>query len=269
MVVNSELEAIACLPVRQPDTDRFRYWESAGTCHVSQQSMDLADAEVPARLRHALPQPASVNGISMIPLYDAALHHVQRVVDERRRATRTAAHRVRRRSARDRRDEHGIAAAASASRRPTCRSPRTAPSPSHRTSSACCTARACRSRPTRSAGCTATSPRTSPASRKRRAPPSRRGAAAPRRDRAHRRGSRQLPGRGSLVNGPRPHATTALPGARRSEADAVLGVLDLVLPRCDRPLGPWAVLRDIHRATLSAPPRSARVVPSAPVPRGA
>ena len=40
MVVNSELEAIACLPVRQPDSDRFRYWESAGTCHVSQQAMD-------------------------------------------------------------------------------------------------------------------------------------------------------------------------------------------------------------------------------------
>ena len=29
------------LRVRQPDTDRFRYWESAGTCHVSIQSMDV------------------------------------------------------------------------------------------------------------------------------------------------------------------------------------------------------------------------------------
>src|SRR5262249_7781316 len=29
-VVNSELEAIACYPVRQRDTDTFRYWESAG-----------------------------------------------------------------------------------------------------------------------------------------------------------------------------------------------------------------------------------------------
>src|SRR4051794_13245884 len=35
MVVNSELEAIACYGIRQRDTDRFRYWEAAGTCHVS------------------------------------------------------------------------------------------------------------------------------------------------------------------------------------------------------------------------------------------
>jgi Alpha/beta hydrolase domain len=39
MVVNSELEAIACHDVRQPDTDRFRYWEAAGTCHVSAQGI--------------------------------------------------------------------------------------------------------------------------------------------------------------------------------------------------------------------------------------
>src|SRR4051812_22310611 len=41
MVVNSELEAIACYGVRQPDTDLYRYWETAGTCHVSQQAMRL------------------------------------------------------------------------------------------------------------------------------------------------------------------------------------------------------------------------------------
>ena len=40
MVVNSELEAIACYDVRQPDTDHFRYWEAAGTCHVSVQGME-------------------------------------------------------------------------------------------------------------------------------------------------------------------------------------------------------------------------------------
>ena len=45
MVVNSELEAIACHPVRQPDTDPFRYWEAAGTCHVSAQSMRPATPE--------------------------------------------------------------------------------------------------------------------------------------------------------------------------------------------------------------------------------
>jgi Alpha/beta hydrolase domain len=77
MVVNSELEAIACLPVRQPDTDRFRYWESAGTCHVSQQAMDLRMPKYERDFGTPLPQPASINRISMIPLYDAALHHVQ------------------------------------------------------------------------------------------------------------------------------------------------------------------------------------------------
>jgi hypothetical protein len=39
MIVNSEVEAISCYGVRQPDTDRFRYWEAAGTAHVSLQSM--------------------------------------------------------------------------------------------------------------------------------------------------------------------------------------------------------------------------------------
>jgi hypothetical protein len=36
-VVNSELEASSYFPVRQEDTDTFRYWESAGICHISQQ----------------------------------------------------------------------------------------------------------------------------------------------------------------------------------------------------------------------------------------
>ena len=40
-VVNSELEAIACYPVRQPDTETFRT-ESAGTCHVSAQGRATA-----------------------------------------------------------------------------------------------------------------------------------------------------------------------------------------------------------------------------------
>ena len=77
MVVNSELEAIACYPVRQPDTERFRYWETAGTCHVSQQAMDLRAPKYERDFGTPLPTPASVNHISMIPLYDAGLHHLQ------------------------------------------------------------------------------------------------------------------------------------------------------------------------------------------------
>jgi hypothetical protein len=77
MVVNSELEAIACYGVRQPDTDLFRYWEAAGTCHVSQQSMDLRAPKYARDFATPLPMPASVNHISMTPLYDAGLHHMQ------------------------------------------------------------------------------------------------------------------------------------------------------------------------------------------------
>jgi hypothetical protein len=76
MVVNSELEAIACYSVRQPNTDRFRYWEAAGTCHVSQQAMDLRAPRYLRDFGTPLPMPPSVNHISMIPLYDAGLHHL-------------------------------------------------------------------------------------------------------------------------------------------------------------------------------------------------
>jgi hypothetical protein len=76
MVVNSELEAISCYPVRQPDTDRFRYWEAAGTCHVSQQSMDLRAPKYERDFGTPLPMPANVNRIPMTPLYDAALQHL-------------------------------------------------------------------------------------------------------------------------------------------------------------------------------------------------
>ena len=77
-VVNSELEAIACYEVRQPDTQTFRYWESAGTCHVSAQGQRDRQAK---SLRDGLvtaPLAEGINRIPMIPLYDAAFHHMQR-----------------------------------------------------------------------------------------------------------------------------------------------------------------------------------------------
>jgi hypothetical protein len=80
MVVNSELEAIACQPVRQPDTDRFRYWEVAGTCHVSQQALDLRAPRYARDFGTPLPLPPNVNRISMTPVYDAGLHHLNRWV---------------------------------------------------------------------------------------------------------------------------------------------------------------------------------------------
>jgi hypothetical protein len=78
MVVNSELEAISCLPVRQPDTDRFRSWEAAGTCHVSRQAMEARAPRYERDFGTPLPVPANVNQISMVPLYDAGLHHLDR-----------------------------------------------------------------------------------------------------------------------------------------------------------------------------------------------
>ncbi len=80
MVVNSELEAISCYPVRQPDTDHFRYWEAAGTCHVSQQAMDLRAPKYERDFGTPLPMPANVNHVPMTPLYDAALHHLHQWV---------------------------------------------------------------------------------------------------------------------------------------------------------------------------------------------
>lgn len=77
-VVNSELEAIACYGVRQPDTETFRYWESAGTCHVSQQVN--AVRRKMAERDQLLPRPAQegINTIPMAYLYDAVFYHMHR-----------------------------------------------------------------------------------------------------------------------------------------------------------------------------------------------
>jgi hypothetical protein len=81
MVVNSELEAIACHDVRQPDTDRFRYWESAGTCHVAVQAMAVRGPKYQREFGTPLPVAKQMNRIAITPLYDAALHHLKRWVD--------------------------------------------------------------------------------------------------------------------------------------------------------------------------------------------
>ncbi|MEX2327162.1 MAG: alpha/beta hydrolase domain-containing protein, partial [Pseudomonadales bacterium] len=77
-VVNSELEAIACYSVRQDDTDTFRYWESAGTCHVSQQIQKTRQAlQERDQIRGRPPEPG-INCIPMGLLYDAVFYHLQR-----------------------------------------------------------------------------------------------------------------------------------------------------------------------------------------------
>ncbi|MGE3075745.1 MAG: alpha/beta hydrolase domain-containing protein [Dehalococcoidia bacterium] len=77
-VVNSELEAIACYDVRQPDTDTFRYWESAGTCHQSIQVSRERRAKHERDQLKLAPLAEGINAIPMSPLYDAAFHHMHR-----------------------------------------------------------------------------------------------------------------------------------------------------------------------------------------------
>jgi len=77
-VVNSELEAIACYAVRQPDTDTFRYWESAGTCHVSQQIQVTRQRLQDRDGIVGRPAEPGINRIPMALLYDAVFHHMHR-----------------------------------------------------------------------------------------------------------------------------------------------------------------------------------------------
>jgi hypothetical protein len=81
MVVNTECEAAACDPVRQPDTERFRYWEIAGASHVSLQAMASSSPRSLRDFGFALPldDPAmqNINQVSIAPVVDAALHHLQ------------------------------------------------------------------------------------------------------------------------------------------------------------------------------------------------
>ncbi len=64
LVVNSETEAEAYFGVREPDSDRFRFWEVAGTSHVSVQEGS------------AMPGPRGANWLSYQPVYDSALRHM-------------------------------------------------------------------------------------------------------------------------------------------------------------------------------------------------
>lgn len=80
MVINSELEAISCFGVRQPDTDRFRYWEVAGTSHGSIQVAEVRAQKFFREFDTPLPVVAAMNRINITPVYDAALHHLNQWV---------------------------------------------------------------------------------------------------------------------------------------------------------------------------------------------
>ncbi len=82
LIVNSEVEAIACYGVRQPDTDRFRYWEVAGTAHVSAQSMraraQSIKTDVGVEGRGDL---TGINEVPINPVVEAAYRWIRRWVD--------------------------------------------------------------------------------------------------------------------------------------------------------------------------------------------
>jgi hypothetical protein len=83
MVLNSEAEVIGTHPVRQPDTDTFRYWEVAGVTHSSGVDPDLR-LGVMARDGVATPRgagsaggrPTDANTLSFVPVHKAALRHM-------------------------------------------------------------------------------------------------------------------------------------------------------------------------------------------------
>lgn len=82
MIVNTELEAIACLKVRQPDTERFRTWEAAALTHVSYQAQLTRNAKFQRDFGTPPPAPSEqMNRIYLQPFYDAALHHMSRWVN--------------------------------------------------------------------------------------------------------------------------------------------------------------------------------------------
>jgi len=80
MVVNTECEATSCYGVRQPDSDRFRYWEVAGASHVSLPAMASSAPRMERDFGFSIPLDQTmqaINQVSVAPVVDAALHHLQ------------------------------------------------------------------------------------------------------------------------------------------------------------------------------------------------
>jgi hypothetical protein len=81
MVLNTECEATSCYGVRQADTDLFRYWEVAGASHVSLPAMASSAPRMERDFGFSIPldDPSmqEINQVSVSPVVDAALHHLQ------------------------------------------------------------------------------------------------------------------------------------------------------------------------------------------------
>jgi len=82
MIINTELEAIACFDVRQPDTEKFVTWESAALTHVSYQAQVIRNKKYDRDFGITPPAASEeVNRIYIQPYYDAALNNMNRWVN--------------------------------------------------------------------------------------------------------------------------------------------------------------------------------------------
>jgi hypothetical protein len=85
-VVNSETEAIPGAKVRQDDTATYRLWEVAGAAHISVAARLRSVARQQWEFGGTVPEPWVIpddpNTLSMDPVYDAALHHLQRWISQ-------------------------------------------------------------------------------------------------------------------------------------------------------------------------------------------
>lgn len=78
MVVNSETETPAYFAARQPDSDRFCFWEVGGASHVSAPQLGRRAAKAARDGVSTRVNPEPPSQISYIPAASAALGHLQR-----------------------------------------------------------------------------------------------------------------------------------------------------------------------------------------------
>jgi hypothetical protein len=76
MVVNSESETPYCATVRQPDSDRSRWWEVAGSVHGSPDTLRDVSRRLGRDIGVELPTDGAAFQASTRPVSDAALHHL-------------------------------------------------------------------------------------------------------------------------------------------------------------------------------------------------
>jgi hypothetical protein len=75
-VVNSETESEGYVVSRQPNTDKFRFWEVPGTSHVNMQRAFLGHPEKQLRPGLTMNDFDSPNWLGYRPVYDAAIRHM-------------------------------------------------------------------------------------------------------------------------------------------------------------------------------------------------